>query len=60
MEPARARGLDFKPHLFGKFFLLQRLAVGGMAEIYRAKVMTKMEAASFADLIRTVVAGRVG
>jgi two-component system response regulator FixJ len=27
-------------------------------EIYRAKVMTKMEAASFADLIRTVVAGR--
>jgi two-component system response regulator FixJ len=29
-------------------------------EIYRAKVMTKMEAASFADLIRTVVAGRVG
>jgi serine/threonine protein kinase len=29
---------DFKPHLFGKFFLLQRLAVGGMAEIYRARV----------------------
>ena len=29
-------------------------------EIYRAKVMTKMEAASFADLIRTVVAGRGG
>lgn len=29
-------------------------------EIYRAKVMTKMEAASFADLIRTVVAGRDG
>jgi hypothetical protein len=29
---------DFKPHVFGKFFLLQRLAVGGMAEIYRAKV----------------------
>jgi len=29
-------------------------------EIYRAKVMTKMEAASFADLIRTVVAGRAG
>jgi two-component system response regulator FixJ len=28
-------------------------------EIYRAKVMTKMEATSFADLIRTVVAGRV-
>jgi two-component system response regulator FixJ len=27
-------------------------------EIYRAKVMTKMEAASFADLIRTVVASR--
>ena len=30
---------DFKPHLFGKFFILQRLAVGGMAEIYRAKVV---------------------
>mgnify|MGYP003561755005 CR=1 FL=1 len=30
---------DFKPHLFGKFFLLQRLAVGGMAEIYRARVV---------------------
>jgi two-component system response regulator FixJ len=29
-------------------------------EIYRAKVMTKMEASSFADLIRTVVAGRTG
>ncbi len=29
---------DFKPHVFGKFFLLQRLAIGGMAEIYRAKV----------------------
>lgn len=30
---------DFKPHLFGKFFILQRLAVGGMAEIFRAKVV---------------------
>ena len=29
---------EFKPHVFGKFFLLQRLAVGGMAEIFRAKV----------------------
>lgn len=29
---------DFKPHVFGKFYLLQRLAVGGMAEIFRAKV----------------------
>ncbi|BDG02649.1 serine/threonine-protein kinase [Anaeromyxobacter oryzae] len=29
---------EFKPHLFGKFFLLQRLAMGGMAEIYRARV----------------------
>ncbi|ABS28037.1 protein kinase [Anaeromyxobacter sp. Fw109-5] len=34
----QASGADFKPHLFGKFFLLQRLAVGGMAEIYRARV----------------------
>jgi eukaryotic-like serine/threonine-protein kinase len=38
-EPARAAQPEFKPHLFGKFFLLQRLAVGGMAEIYRAKVV---------------------
>jgi len=30
---------EFKPHLFGKFFVLQRLAVGGMAEVYRAKVV---------------------
>jgi len=34
----RTATADFKPHVFGKFFLLQRLAVGGMAEIYRAKV----------------------
>jgi len=33
-----ASASEFKPHLFGKFFLLQRLAVGGMAEIYRARV----------------------
>jgi len=31
--------IDFKPHAFGKFFLLQRLAVGGMAEIFRARVV---------------------
>ena len=40
-EPARETtpgSAEFKPHLFGKFFLLQRLAVGGMAEIYRARV----------------------
>jgi eukaryotic-like serine/threonine-protein kinase len=30
---------EFKPHAFGKFFLLQRLAVGGMAEIFRARVV---------------------
>jgi serine/threonine protein kinase len=29
----------FNPHLFGKFFLLQRLAVGGMAEIFRGRVV---------------------
>ena len=29
----------FRPHVFGKFFLLQRLAVGGMAEIFRAKIV---------------------
>jgi len=39
VEPARAVQPDFKPHLFGKFFVLQRLAVGGMAEIYRSKVV---------------------
>ena len=39
VEPARASQLDFKPHLFGKFLVLQRLAVGGMAEVYRAKVV---------------------
>jgi len=36
--PQTASTSEFKPHLFGKFFLLQRLAVGGMAEIYRARV----------------------
>ena len=39
VEPAGVAAPEFKPHLFGKFFLLQRLAVGGMAEIYRAKVI---------------------
>lgn len=29
---------EFKPHLFGKFYLLQQIAMGGMAEIYRARV----------------------
>lgn len=28
---------SFRPELFGKFFLLQRLGQGGMAEIFRAK-----------------------
>jgi len=28
---------SFRPELFGKFFLLQRLGAGGMAEIFRAK-----------------------
>ncbi|HYG69206.1 MAG TPA: serine/threonine-protein kinase, partial [Anaeromyxobacteraceae bacterium] len=38
-EPARNdTTAEFKPHLFGKFYLLQRVAVGGMAEIYRARV----------------------
>jgi serine/threonine protein kinase len=36
--PQASGGSEFKPHLFGKFFLLQRVAVGGMAEIYRARV----------------------
>lgn len=37
-EAAPSSKNDFKPHLFGKFFLLQQLAVGGMAEIFRARV----------------------
>ena len=36
--PQASGASAFKPHLFGKFFLLQRVAVGGMAEIYRARV----------------------
>jgi serine/threonine protein kinase len=35
---AASSSSEFKPHLFGKFYLLQRLAVGGMAEIFRARV----------------------
>lgn len=31
------RNDPFQPELFGKFFLLQRLGAGGMAEIFRAK-----------------------
>lgn len=31
------RSESFHPELFGKFFLLQRLGAGGMAEIFRAK-----------------------
>ncbi len=28
---------EFRPQLFGKFYLLQKVAAGGMAEIFRAK-----------------------
>ncbi len=38
-EPLLASSSEFRPHLFGKFFVLQRLAAGGMAEVYRAKVL---------------------
>jgi serine/threonine protein kinase len=39
-EAARDRARsEFRPQVFGKYFLLQRLAVGGMAEIYRAKMV---------------------
>ena len=34
----RAKSAEFRPQVFGRYFLLQRLAVGGMAEIYRAKM----------------------
>jgi tRNA A-37 threonylcarbamoyl transferase component Bud32 len=37
-QTAASSSSEFKPHLFGKFYLLQRLAIGGMAEIYRARV----------------------
>ena len=29
--------MDFKPYKMGKYLLLERLAAGGMAEVYRAK-----------------------
>ena len=29
--------MDFKPYKMGKYLLLERLATGGMAEVYRAK-----------------------
>src|ERR1051325_5789852 len=29
----------FKPTTFGKYYLTERIAVGGMAEIYKAKLM---------------------
>jgi serine/threonine protein kinase len=38
-QSVAAAGDGFKPSVFGKFFLLQRLALGGMAEIFRAKVI---------------------
>jgi serine/threonine protein kinase len=38
LAEAAPQTTEFKPHLFGKFFLLQRLAIGGMAEIYRGRV----------------------
>ncbi len=34
----RAKSAEFRPQVFGRYFLLQRLAVGGMAEIYRSKM----------------------
>lgn len=30
-------GPEFRPQIFGKFYLLQKVAAGGMAEIFRAK-----------------------
>ncbi len=34
---ARRDHLDFKPFKIGKYLLLERIAMGGMAEVYRAK-----------------------
>src|SRR3954447_1202237 len=36
-EALRIRILEFKPFKIGKYLLLERLATGGMAEVYRAK-----------------------
>ena len=30
-----------KPSIFGKFILLERISVGGMAEVYRAKLLNQ-------------------
>ncbi|HEY6099084.1 MAG TPA: serine/threonine-protein kinase [Anaeromyxobacter sp.] len=50
---------EFKPHLFGKFFLLQRLAVGGMAEIYRARVPGARVPGEFGGFEKELVVKRI-
>jgi serine/threonine protein kinase len=35
--PPQNQSPPFHPHVFGKFYLLQKVATGGMAEIFRAK-----------------------
>jgi serine/threonine protein kinase len=35
--PSQNQTPPFHPHVFGKFYLLQKVATGGMAEIFRAK-----------------------
>ena len=43
---------------FGKYLLYERIAAGGMAEIYRAKLMAKTQVGSLQELVRrTVLAG---
>jgi serine/threonine protein kinase len=37
LSPARRPAIDLNPLPFGNYFLLERLAVGGMAEVYLAK-----------------------
>jgi serine/threonine protein kinase len=36
-RPDTERGTTFSPEAFGKYFLLDKVAMGGMAEIFRAK-----------------------
>ena len=40
MESATSTGRVFQPETFGKYFLIDKVAVGGMAEVFRAKTFS--------------------
>lgn len=40
MESATTTGRVFQPETFGKYFLIDKVAVGGMAEVFRAKTFS--------------------